>query len=243
MSCLVAENKAKISQNRALIFELEGCVNHNKAKAYLLRSKVAENAALINKNYNSAFLGNRQLANENTDALFRNRVALFQALPANNEVETNYREAKINQAKLAFLDHRSTVNAQVLSISQDIAAVNAQAIAVNRRIMETNEQIREKNSALIAENTALIGHDHGSHTPEGNAAIVSANAAKIEEIKSRVSANNAALDALEATTDTNRNAALENSQQIAQRLVAIKANHDLIAANRSRIAQVVAARG
>jgi len=242
MSALIAENRAKIGENRAKIFELEGSVNHNKAKAYLLRSKVAENTALINKNYNSAFLGNRQLANENTDALFRNRIALFQALPSNNEVETNFREAKINQAKLAFLDHRSTVNGQVLSISQDLAAVNAQAIAVNRRIMDTNETIREKNSALIAENTSLIGFNHGTPTPESNAAIVAANAAKIEEIKSRVATNSATLDALETQTDANRAAALENSQQIAQRMVAIKANHELIAANRSRIAQVVAAR-
>lgn len=224
------------------IFELEGSVNHNKARAYLLRSKVAENAALITKNYNAAFLGNRQLANENTDALFRNRIALLQALPATNEVEINYREAKINQAKLAFLDHRSTVNAQVLSISQDLAAVNAQAIAVNRRIMETNETIKEKNSALIAENTALIGFDHGTHTPEGNAALVAANAAKIEEIKARVAANGSTLEALEAQTDANRASAIENSNLIAQRLVAIKANHDLIAANRARIAQIVAAR-
>jgi len=242
MSALVAENKAKIQENRAKIFELEGSVNHNKARAYLLRSKVAENAALISKNYNSAFLGNRQLANENTDALFRNRIALFQALPANNEVETNYREAKINQAKLAFLDHRSTVNAQVLSISQDMAAVNAAAIAVNRRIMETNEAIREKNSALIAENTSLIGHNHGTPTPEGNAAIVAANAAKIQEIKDRVGTNGDSIEALETQTDANRASAIENSNQIAQRLVAIKANHDLIAANRAKIAAVVASR-
>jgi hypothetical protein len=242
MSALVSENKAKIGANRAKIFELEGSVNHNKAKAYMLRSKVAENAALIAKNYNSAFLGNRQLANENTDALFRNRIALMQCLPATNEVEVNYREAKINQTKLAFLDHRSAVNAQVLSITQDMAALNAQAIAINRRIMETNEAIREKNSALISENTALIGHNHGAHTPEGNAAIVAANAAKIDEIAARVSTNSAAMDTLEATTDANRNAAIENSHQIAQRLVAIKANHDLIAANRKRIAELVASR-
>jgi len=242
MSALVAENKARIAENRAKIFDLEGSVNHNKAKAYLLRSKVAENAALINKNYNAAFLGNRQLANENTDALFRNRVALMQCLPANNDIETNYREAKINQAKLAFLDHRSSVNAQVLSITQEMAAVNAAAIAVNRRIMETNEAIREKNSALIAENTTLIGHNHGTPTPEGNAEIVKANAAKIEEIKQRVATNGATMDTLEAQTDANRASAIDNSQQIAQRAVAIKANHDLIAANRARICQLIAER-
>jgi hypothetical protein len=133
------------------IFELEGTVNHNKAKAYLARSVVAENAALISKNYNAAFLGNRQLANENTDALFRNRIALAQSLPADSEVEINFREATINQAKLAFLDHRSAVNGQVLSISQDLAALNAQAISINKRVLEANESIKDFNSALIGE--------------------------------------------------------------------------------------------
>jgi hypothetical protein len=131
------------------IFELDGCVNHNKARAYLARSLIAENAALINKNYNAAFLGNRQLANENTDALFRNRIALAQSLPATNEVETNYREATVNAAKLAFLDHRSRLNGEVLSVAQDLAALNSQAISINRRVMELNENIKEQNARWI----------------------------------------------------------------------------------------------
>jgi len=242
MSALVEENKSKIAANRKAIFELEGNVNHNKAKAYHLRSKVAENSALIGKNYNSAFLGNRQLANENTDALFRNRIALMQCLPTSNQVEINYREAKINEAKLAFLDHRSSLNGQVLSITHDMAALNAQAIAINRRIMEANETIKEKNSALIAENTTLIGRNHGAPTAESNAAIVAANASKIAEINARVSKNNAAMDELDALTVVNRNAALDNSKQIAERGVAIAANYDLISANRARIAELVGAR-
>jgi hypothetical protein len=173
MSALSAANKAKIGANRQAydifdsifvwiysvsllllcvphrIFELDGCVNHNKARAYLARSLIAENAALINKNYNAAFLGNRQLANENTDALFRNRIALAQSLPATNEVETNYREATVNAAKLAFLDHRSRLNGEVLSVAQDLAALNSQAISINRRVMELNENIKEQNARWI----------------------------------------------------------------------------------------------
>jgi len=242
MSALVAENKAKISANRKAIFELEGCVNHNKAKAYLARSVVAENAALISKNYNAAFLGNRQLANENTDALFRNRIALAQSLPSNTEVEVNFREATINAAKLAFLDHRSSVNSQVLSISQDMAALNAQAIAINRRVMEANESIKDFNSALIAENSRLIENGQGTPTPESNAALIAANAALIAKIGGRVSGNNSAIDELMAATETNRKNALANSDQIAERRAAILKNHDLIAANRERIAALVGAR-
>lgn len=130
------------------IFDLEGIVNHNKAKSYLLRAKTSENAALISKNYNSAFMGNRQLANENTDAIFRNKIALMQSLPSNNQAEINYREAKINEAKLQFLDHRSALNAQVVAITKDLAILNEHAIAINRRIMETNEAIKDMNAAL-----------------------------------------------------------------------------------------------
>eukprot|EP01034_Spumella_vulgaris_P046131 gene46131-57520_t len=53
---------------------------------------IAENGALISKNYNAAFMGNRQLANENTDAIYRNRIALTQGLPISTEVQRNFRE-------------------------------------------------------------------------------------------------------------------------------------------------------
>lgn len=114
----------------------------------MLRAKVSENAALIAKNYNSSFMGNRQLANENTEAIFRNKIALMQCLPSNNQAEVNYREAKINEAKLQFLDHRSALNAQVMAITKDMAILNEHAIAINRRIMETNEAIKEMNANL-----------------------------------------------------------------------------------------------
>ena len=46
------------------------------------RSLVQENAALISKNYTSSFMGNRQLANQNTEDLYRNRLAILRALVA-----------------------------------------------------------------------------------------------------------------------------------------------------------------
>jgi len=241
MSSLTAENKAKIAANRGVIFELEGDVNHNKATAYLTRSTVAENAALIAKNYNAAFLGNRQLANENTEALFRNRIALLQCLPTSNDVETNFREASINKARLDFLKHRSGLNAQVLSISQEMAALNHMAIEVNRRVMEANETIKEYNSEAIAYNTALIGAAHHP-TPETNASLIANNTATIEEIRKRVASNNSTRDTLVASTDANRVAIIANAESIGRRRDAILKNHVLIAENRHRIAEMVSAR-
>ncbi len=133
------------------IVDLEGTVSLTQHQTSLSRNVVAENTALIAKNYNAAFLGNRQLANENTEALFRNRLALVQSLPRDSEIQENYREIVMNKEKLAYLDHKSFLNGQVLSISLEMAALNAQAIAINRRIMEANENIKNYNSALIGE--------------------------------------------------------------------------------------------
>jgi len=235
---LSAENKAKIAANSRSIFELEAAVNHNKARSYLARSRIQENGALIAANRNSAFLGNRQAANDNTEQIFRNRIALLKTLPADNDVQVNYREAKINQARLAQLNHRSKLNATVLSISHDLAAINAQAIAVNRRIMEANEHIKEFNSGIIAENTALISASHNPN-PESNAALIAANAATIKEIQDRVGGNNSTVDELSHLIDSNHASILKNAKEIHDRREAIIHNHELIAANTARIAEKI----
>jgi hypothetical protein len=47
----------------------------------------------------------------------------------------------INKAKIDFLEHRSSLNAKVLGITERIAAINAMMIEVNRDIMAANEEI------------------------------------------------------------------------------------------------------
>ena len=75
-------NKSAIQKNRRSIFEVEAAVTANRAKAYAARSIVEENRAGILKNYTAAFMGNRQLANQNTDDVFRNRRAVISSVDA-----------------------------------------------------------------------------------------------------------------------------------------------------------------
>jgi len=238
MSSLSAANKDKIAKNRKAVFELEGVVNHNKARAYLTRSAISENAQLIHKNYSAAFLGNRQIANENTEAIFRNRHALINTLPSTNEVEINFREAWRNKAKLEYLQHRSQLNSTLLAISQDLSALNKAAIGVNRKVMDANERIKDFNAGLIADNTALIGAVHNP-TPESNAAIIAQNAVVIEEIRKRVGENDGVITALWGFVDSNRNDAIENAKLIANRREEILNNHKLIVENAKRIADLI----
>ena len=62
-------NKAAIAANRKTIFNIESNVLSNKALVYQSRSMIEENRLMIMSNYSAAFMGNRQLANANTDEI------------------------------------------------------------------------------------------------------------------------------------------------------------------------------
>jgi hypothetical protein len=202
----VSENKSNIASNRRKIFEVEAQVMYNRANCYLTRSLVQENQALIQKNYTAAFMGNRQLANGNTDDLFRNRVALLSAMPVNGPVQENYREALKNKAKLEYLEHRSKLNEKVLQISQKMAEVNSAMISINRDILSTNEEIVQYNAAQIAENSRLLngGLNAEGATPASNAEIIAGNKKRIEDVASRAAANKKLLQTLYDETSANR---------------------------------------
>ena len=134
---------------RQAIFELEGTVSQNRAKAFIARSQVAENSVLANQNYNAAFLVNRRIANENTDALFRYvpalpppspphlisshpfpintafgsvRTGILQRVPAPDQLTQDFKEAMLNKARIEFLIFRSKVNEQATALSNPYLA-------------------------------------------------------------------------------------------------------------------------
>ena len=123
-----ATNRKNIKKNRRTIFEVEATVTSNRAKAYATRSIIEENRALILKNYTAAFMGNRQLANQNTDDVFRNRKAIITTVDAENDVQQNFKESLTNEATLDFLEHRAELNGAVLSVNEKMIAVNQMLI-------------------------------------------------------------------------------------------------------------------
>jgi len=236
-----AENKQNIEINRRKIFELENAVLYNRALAHATRSLVVENHAVINKNYTAAFNGNRQLANQNTDDLFRNRTAIVRNIHAKNQVETNYKEALANKTKLEFLAHRSRLNERVLKISEDLSAINKQLIDVNRAVMDTNEEIVQFNGKLIDGNSQLLanGVDASKATPESNAELIAENKKTIEDIQKRSAANKDRIQALFEATARNRAATVANAQAILDRRERILENHKKIEANQKKVANFI----
>ena len=93
------ENKAAISENRKRIFQIDAEVMTNKALIYQSRSMIEENRLMILSNYAAAFMGNRQLANSNTDEIFENRHAILDNADPQNEVEENFINSQKNKAR------------------------------------------------------------------------------------------------------------------------------------------------
>jgi len=240
----VAENKQNIEANRRRIFELENRVRGNRGQAYATRALVSENAALINKNYQAAFMGNRQLANQNTEDLFRNRFAIIRNIQAKNDVEVNYKEARMNQAKLDFLEHRARLNERVLSVSDKLAALNRQAIGINRDVMDGNETIVEFNAKKIEENSKFLaeGIDASKATPESNAQLIAENTARIAAISKKSEANKTRIEELLETTQRNRVAIRSNAESIHNRRERILVNRKNIHANQDKVAKFIAAK-
>merc|ERR1719284_1636360 len=93
----VAKNVARIRENKGKLYEIEQKVMENKQMIYGERSYIEETRQLILKNYAAAFMGNRQVANTNTDDIFKNRYAILKTLKVSSQVEMNFRDSKMNE--------------------------------------------------------------------------------------------------------------------------------------------------
>ncbi|MEY3605804.1 MAG: hypothetical protein RIQ49_2836 [Pseudomonadota bacterium] len=226
----VEDNRANVRANRKKLFELESTVMWNKAQAYRERSMIEENRALILKNYSAAFMGNRQMANQNTDDIFRNRKAILQSMKVEGAVQENFRDSMLNQAHIDFLDHRSKLNARVIAVSEKMSEINKMLIEVNHMIMEGNAEIVEFNAGNIETNRKWLDGDlHPEQaTPETNAERIASNS------------SSAKIDAVMEKVEGNRAAILKNADAIYERRQSILENHKKIAANQERITKLIA---
>ena len=123
-------NARSIRENMIKISQIDTDVMENKALIFQSRTTIEENRLLILSNYTAAFMGNRQLANANTDGIYENRSAILSNYLFVNDVEKNFVYAQINKSSLDFLEHKSKLNSEILKISEEMAEINAKLIDV-----------------------------------------------------------------------------------------------------------------
>jgi len=234
----VSANVKKIRENKSKLYELESKVMENKQMIYGERAFIEENRALILKNYAAAFMGNRQMINTNTDDIFKNRYAILKTLKTASQVEVNFRDSKMNEAKVDFLDHRSKLNSKVEAVSEKMAAANALLIEINDAIMSGNEEAVAFNKEMISTNSKLLeaGIMPEKATPEANGARIQSNSDRMAEILERAKVNGAKCAEILEKAKANRTHILENSEKIYARRDEIAENHKKISKNALLIA-------
>jgi hypothetical protein len=235
------ENKAQIQNNRRKIFELEVLVNSNKTKVEICRASIEQNYASIMRNYNAAYMGNHHLANQETEEILRNRLAIMSNMIAEEEVEVGFRESMNNKAQIDFLEHRTSVNKTILDVNKQLTEVNKKLIALNRMIMEKNEQTLKFNQSNLETNQKfLVGEFHPSKaTEKDNKKRIEQNAARCKKIEDSASNNQKSIIEVQSRTQTNAIDIMKNSVQISERREKINDLQELVNDNQHAVAEMI----
>ena len=122
---------------------------NQKSKNYLLRSKIDESIAVTNSNLSASFLGNRQMANHNTDDI---KYCLNKIIDKNSAEPD---ATKLN-VDLIFLKHRQKLNKRLVENSKILIAAIEQLQMAHQRVMRTNEEIVKFNSSMLETTSEII---------------------------------------------------------------------------------------
>ena len=211
------------SKDQRTISHIESRIRSNKAMIYQSRAMIEGIRMMIISNYSAAFMGNRQLANTNTDGIFANRNVIFNNIKAIGDVQENYVNAHMNKSNLDFLKHRSELNTTVLEINEKMAAINTQLVAINDDIMRANDTIVTFNTEQIAVNNSMLegSSSVASATSEINAASIAKNSINIVKLLAVSEENSEALEELLEISITNSSIVKKNKIEINDRRMSI----------------------
>ena len=235
------ENKAQIQSNRRKIFELEILINSNKTKVEVCRASIEQNYASIMRNYNAAYMGNHHLANQETDEILRNRLAIMSNMIAEKEVEINFRESMNNKAQLDFLEHKSSVNRTILEVNKQLTEINKKLIELNRMIMKKNEETLQFNTDNLTTNEKFLkGEFHPSKaTEKDNKKRIDQNTKRCIKIEEMASENQKRIIEIQSKTQTNAIDIMKNSVQISERRERINDLQEKVNENQNSVAEMI----
>ena len=122
---------------------------NQKSKNYLLRSKIDQSIAITISNLSASFLGNRQMANHNTEDI---KYCLNEIIEKNS-TEPDVTKLNVN---LIFMKHRQRLNKRLVENSKILIAAIEQLQLAHQRVMKTNEEIVKFNTSMIDATSSVI---------------------------------------------------------------------------------------
>ena len=142
----MTENQANTSYSQKQFEKLWSEILETKSIAYLLRAKIEQNLALLISNINSSFMGNRQLANQNTEDVQYN---LTKIVKSRVDATGASDDSLMFSLNVSFAEHRLKLNQRINEVSAELNEVNDMLLAIHQKVMKTNEEIITFNSKKL----------------------------------------------------------------------------------------------
>ena len=234
----VALNEENIRKNKRHIFELECQASTSYAESLLLIADIEENRALLSRNFSAAFNGNRAIAVDNIEDLYRCRMLMVDALTAKTDVQQNFKSAMGNSLRIDLLENKFYLNEQLQAVAEQMAAINEMLTSLNEMIADSNESLADQGGEMVSENASWIDGEidkmFKAASADSNADLVKSNADRLESLtgKADVAAKSAGLTVKQIESETK--SIIDNGDDIAARRARIQAEREKVVANQKR---------
>ena len=236
-------NKKNIRKNKRHIFELECQASTAYAESMLLIADIEENRALLSRNFSAAFNGNRAIAVDNIEDLYRCRMLMVDALEAKTDIEQNFKSATENKLRIDLLENKFSLNEMLREVASQMSAVNELLVSLNKLIADSNETLADQGAEMVSENAEWIDGEIlkiiKSASSDSNLELVNDNAARLEELSEQatVAEHGAKLKLQQIATETKQ--ILDTGDDIADRRARIQAEREKVVANQKRSSELM----
>ena len=240
---LSAQNAANIRKNKRRIFELESEVSTAYAELMLLVADVEENRALLMRNFTSAFNGNRSIAINNVEDLYRSRMLMVDALDAKTEAEQNFQNAMRNSLRVDLLENRFVLNEKLREIASQMAEINVLFVSLNQLVADANESLADQGAEMVSENAEWIDGEleklFKAVSPANNAKIVESYTKRLISLVEQAHIAEQQAHEMVKVVEARTKTILDSGDEIAGRRERIQADREKVVANQKRSADLM----
>jgi hypothetical protein len=234
----VTLNEENIRKNKRHIFELECQASTSYAESMLLIADIEENRALLSRNFSASFNGNRAIAVDNIEDLYRCRMLMVDALNAKVDVEQNFKSAMGNSLRIDLLENKFFLNQKLREVASQMTAVNELLTSLNKLIADSNEALADQGAEMVAQNAEWIDGElvrmFEAVSADSNAEIVKSNADRLEGLSAQADDAEKEESMTAKQIEAETKSILDVGGDIAARRVRIQAEREKVVANQKR---------
>jgi hypothetical protein len=234
----VTLNEENIRKNKRHIFELECQASTSYAESMLLIADIEENRALLSRNFSASFNGNRAIAVDNIEDLYRCRMLMVDALNAKVDVEQNFKSAMGNSLRIDLLENKFFLNQKLREVATQMTAVNELLTSLNKLIADSNEALADQGAEMVAQNAEWIDGElvrmFEAVSADSNAEVVKSNADRLEGLSAQADDAEKEESMTAKQIEAETKSILDVGGDIAARRVRIQAEREKVVANQKR---------